>query len=32
VVFSVIGYFYVKTKGEGRIAKMFIPQVEQPKE
>ena len=32
VVFSVIGYFYVKTKGEGRIAKMFIPQMEEPKE
>ncbi len=27
VVFSFIGYFYVKTKGKGRIAKMFIPQV-----
>lgn len=27
VVFSVIGFFYVKTKGKGRIAKMFIPQV-----
>lgn len=26
VVFSVIGYFYVKTQGKGRIAKMFIPQ------
>lgn len=25
-VFSVIGYFYVKTKGKGRIAKHFIPQ------
>jgi hypothetical protein len=28
VVFSCFGYFYVKTKGQGRIAKMFIPQVE----
>lgn len=27
VVFSVIGYFYVKTKGKGKLAKHFIPQV-----
>lgn len=27
VVFSVFGYFYVKTKGRGRIARMFIPRV-----
>ena len=27
VVFSVIGYFYVRTKGKGRIARMFIPEV-----
>ncbi len=27
VVFSVIGYFYVKRKGKGRIAKRFIPEV-----
>lgn len=27
VVFSVIGYFYIKTKGKGKIAKMFIPTV-----
>ena len=26
VIFSIIGYFYVKTKGKGRIARMFIPQ------
>ncbi|MBO5953515.1 MAG: hypothetical protein J6Q53_05295 [Oscillospiraceae bacterium] len=26
-VFSVIGYFYVKTKGKGRFARMFIPEV-----
>lgn len=26
VVFSVIGFFYVKTKGKGKIAKMFIPE------
>lgn len=31
VVFSVIGYFYVKTKGEGRIARMFIPEVKEEK-
>lgn len=28
VVFSVIGYFYVKTKGKRKFAKEFIPQVE----
>ena len=28
VVFSVIGYFYVKSKGKGKFAKEFIPQVE----
>lgn len=27
VVFSVIGYFYVKTRGKGRVAKHFIPQI-----
>ena len=27
VVFSFIGYFYVKNRGEGRFAKRFIPQV-----
>lgn len=27
VVFSFIGYFYVKTKGKGKIAKLFIPEV-----
>ena len=26
VIFSIIGYFYVKTQGKGRIARMFIPQ------
>lgn len=25
VVFSTIGYFYIKSKGEGKVAKMFIP-------
>lgn len=27
IVFSIIGYFYVKTRGKGRIAKHFIPTV-----
>ena len=27
VVFSVIGYFYVKTRGRGKFARRFIPQV-----
>ena len=27
VVFSIIGYFYVKEKGKGRFAARFIPQV-----
>lgn len=27
VVFSVIGYFYVKNRGKGRFASRFIPQV-----
>ena len=27
VVFSVIGFFYVKSRGEGRFARRFIPQV-----
>ena len=32
VIFSFLGYFYVKTKGKGKIAKMFIPQVETSEE
>lgn len=35
VIFSVIGYFYVKSQGKGRIARHFIPQaleVTQPEE
>ena len=28
VVFSVIGYFYVKKKGQGKVARRFIPHVE----
>lgn len=32
VVFSVIGYFYVKTKGKGWFARLFIPRVmDQPR-
>ena len=27
VVFSIIGYFYVKSRGKGRFARRFIPQV-----
>ena len=27
VVFSIIGYFYVKSRGKGRFASRFIPQV-----
>jgi len=30
-VFSVIGYFYIKTRGKGRIAKKFIPTVKKSK-
>ena len=30
VVFSVIGYFYVKEKGKGKVAHRFIPKVEFP--
>ena len=32
VIFSFLGYFYVKTKGRGKIAAMFIPQVETKEE
>lgn len=31
VVFSVIGYFYVKNRGKGNFAKHFIPVVEEDK-
>ena len=27
VVFSVIGYFYVKNRGKGRFARRFIPRL-----
>lgn len=29
VVFSVIGFFYVKNRGQGKFAKQFIPQVKE---
>ena len=32
VVFSTIGYFYVKHKGKGKVATRFIPKVEYPTE
>lgn len=32
VVFTVFGFFYVKTKGRGRIARMFIPKALKGKE
>ena len=32
VVFSVIGFFYVKEKGKGKVAPQFIPQVIAPEE
>ena len=32
VIFSIIGYFYVKSRGKGRFARRFIPQVVRPEE
>ena len=32
VVFSIIGYFYVKQEGKGKFASRFIPRVPGPKE
>ena len=32
VVFSFIGFFYVKYKGKGNVARRFIPRVEYPEE
>lgn len=32
VVFSIIGYFYVKTRGKGKFAKRFIPRLRQKRE
>ena len=31
-VFSIIGYFFVKEKGEGKFARQFIPQLHERKE
>lgn len=31
-IFSIIGYFYVKSRGKGRFARRFIPQVVRPEE
>lgn len=30
IVFSVIGFFYVKKRGKGKFAKQFIPQYKEP--
>lgn len=30
VVFSIIGFFYVKTRGQGKFARQFIPTVRKP--
>ena len=30
VVFSTVGYFYVKSRGKGKFARRFIPQVSEP--
>ncbi len=32
VIFSVIGYFYIKGRGKGKFAKKFIPVIEEEKE
>ena len=32
VVFSIIGYFYVKHEGKGKFAPRFIPRVDFPNE
>lgn len=31
VVFSIFGYFYIKTRGKGRLAKKFIPRMKSKK-
>ena len=30
VVFSTIGYFYIKHRGKGKLAKAFIPTITEP--
>lgn len=32
VVFSIIGYFYIKHRGKGKIASQFIPTLNEPEE
>ena len=32
LVFSFIGYFYIKRRGEGKIAKAFIPTITETKQ
>ena len=32
VVFSIIGFFYIKHKGKGRVANKFIPRIKEKKE
>lgn len=32
VVFSIIGFFYIKNRGKGKFAKRFIPVIEEDKE
>ena len=32
IIFSIIGYFYVKTRGKGKIAKLFIPKLKEKSE
>ena len=27
VIFSIIGFFYIKSRGKGRFARRFIPRV-----
>ena len=31
IVFSIIGFFYVKTRGQGKFAKQFIPTLKEEK-
>ena len=31
-VFSIIGFFYIKNRGKGKIAKQFIPTIEEENE
>ena len=32
LVFSVIGYFYIKTRGKGKLVRKFIPTIKEAKE